>query len=113
MSARWIFEYPDVRLPMVATTLIAKWWFRYYWVSTIYLDPLSSENRAHEEFIASLRQIGKPNTNAEEGGRYVTQVFRCDKTGMRVALDRTLWEERFMDIEAAKAGHRKIVKRFA
>ena|SRR3990172_5491287 len=42
MSARSIQHLPAPKFPVLATTIIAKWWpGRYYWVSTICLSAAS------------------------------------------------------------------------
>jgi hypothetical protein len=113
MSARWIFDYPNLKHPMIAASLVAKWWFRYYWISTVYLGPATAEEHARDQISKSLSEIGARILLPQDERKYVTQVFRCDKTGVEVALDRVLYEQWYTDVEAANVGHKMVVKRFA
>ena len=85
MRARWaqnLHEWPE--LPIVQQTLISSWLpWKYYYASTVQVS-----------------------------SGYVTQIFRCNKSGWPRSLDNPLLEWEYFGLDEAIAGHKEAVRKF-
>jgi hypothetical protein len=110
MNARWVSHTPSPNLPLVAQTIIAKWWpGRYYLVSTIKLDPSSLLSR----LTRSLQTSELLENVAPGPDSFISQVFKCDKHGQPRSFDKPLYEKEYPTESEAKTGHNETVRRLA
>jgi len=107
MCARWVSHMSSPKIPLVAQTIIAKWWpGRYYIVSTNYLDPSSPLSR----LTRSLETDELLENVAPGPDRFLTQVYRCDRYGMPRSFNKPLSEKEHSNQSSAKAGHDETVR---
>jgi hypothetical protein len=101
MRAKWIDHNPHVQLPEGLQTIGAMWWpGRYYWVSTVPTRP-----HGLSVLLPSLDSTTQP--------QYITQVFRCDKTGYVKRINHVHYQEEYKTLQEAKAGHERVVEQLA
>jgi hypothetical protein len=102
MRARWVQHNPAPELPIVAQTRVAHSWpWKYYFVSTIWMDPskpLARLTRSLETGIDYKDVTPGPDV-------YVRQVF----DGWPKSMDYTLYEREYCDLTQAKLGHEETV----
>lgn len=108
MHARWVLEHPSPELPTVGQAIGASWWpGRYYWVSTVQLDP----SNPLMQLVAKSKSImtGEPMVPASE--KFVTNVYRCDREGWvpEKEYGQPLYERMYENLGAAKHGHAQAV----
>ena len=108
MRARWVSNYPEPKLPMVGQAIVAGWWpWSYYWVSTIAMDwdsPLGKLTRSLE--TGNYYQESLPE-------QYLTQVFRCDRSGSVKNMRIIYYEREYSSLNDAKLGHESTIAQLA
>jgi hypothetical protein len=106
MKARWVSHNPSPKMPIVAQTLVAKWWpGRYYLVTTMKADsssPLHRLTQAIEQGVSVSDVVPGPN-------RFVTMVSRCNRDMAVRSHDDLHYDTEYSEISAARDGHRNIV----
>jgi hypothetical protein len=106
MLARWVSPTISPKPPVVDSTVVAHWWpWKYYFVSTIYLNP------SHPlALLTRSLETGQSYKNGTPGpDKFVTQIFTCDKYGWVKSMDYALYEREYSNLAQAKSGHKKTV----
>jgi hypothetical protein len=100
MKPKWIDEVGASPPTGVDSTVIARWWpGRYYRVSTIWINP-DGDSPTKNILGATLPE-------------FVTQVFACDRTGLRIDTNRPLYEVASATKDEALQQHRVAVLLFS
>ena len=100
MRARWVQSWDSPKLPTVASTTVARW------LPNSYLSVSTIEIRVKSD--DPLDAIwSKLNPNRHD--TWVTQVFRCDRSGFARNLYDPLYKREYSNLNAAKQGHTEIV----
>jgi hypothetical protein len=101
MRARWVQNITSLQPPIVAWTVLARWFPKtYFLVSTLEVRTASSD----DPMSTILRRL-----NPDVQDTWVTQVFRCSRDGFRHA-DKPLYSREYSDEDSAKRGHAEIVE---
>ena len=104
MRARWVLETPNPETPSVGSAVVASWWpGRYYWISTIQLDPTSPLRRMTEAL-----NTRRPYDQVKVPDAYLTSVYRC-KTNLGGIYGDPLYQCEYATFSEAKEGHKKAL----
>lgn len=102
MRARWV-RHHDARLPSVASTLIGRWPpGSCYWVNTLEIRLSTDE----DPMSRLLREV----PGSDPSDRWVTQVFKCDRSGLPRMDDKPVYQREHFDIRQAKCAHDDVVR---
>jgi hypothetical protein len=101
MRARWVQSWDSPKPPTVASTVVARWF------PNSYLSVSTIEVRAKSDDALDAI-LNKLNPNRQD--TWVTQVFRCDRSGFARSLYDPLYTREYPDVIAAKRGHEEIVE---
>ncbi len=104
MRARWTADSPSQNPPVMAWTVVARWFPNtYHLVSTLELRMRSSDDP-----LSVLLRKADPDVQ----DTWVTQVFRCSRDGFQHS-DNPLYKREYFDEGAARVGHMEIVDALA
>lgn len=113
MKPRWVEEIKDRKSPVIAGTIIAKWWPGiYYLVSTVTMK--DNQDSPAAQAVRKMREIfPEKEPNDEDAKDFVTQVFRCNKIGWVRDMSRPLLDLRADDEAGARRNHTMAVLSFS
>jgi hypothetical protein len=110
MRARWVSHNPSPELPIVGQTQVASFLpGRFYFVSTIQLDPSSPLSK-----LTRSLELGIAYNDVPPGpDEFITQVFRCNKDMDVESFDDPLFERKYSTLSQAQIGHNETVDLFS
>lgn len=99
MRARWVQNITSLKPPVVAWTIVARWFPKtYFLVSTLELRANSDD---------PMRALWR-KLNPDAQDTWVTQIFRCSSDGLQHS-DEPVYRREYSNDDAAQHGHAEIV----
>ena len=110
---RSIESNPSPELPVIAATIVTKWFGRHYLISTICINSEYSSGaiEAIDKLGRSLEEITSHQNKTKESS-FVTQAFYCDKNGHVRSFKSPLYHVESSELRSARILHSLAVSRF-